>query len=168
MDLDLNITVEIGGKEVEVGQLLDINEADLSSEYAAQSARYAYVAVLAARAKEQWAEAERARKEEEAKAFEAYKHNADLIPEGSKYITDGFASNLVQSDEEVNAKKRVENTAEYNYRLLSALADALQMRSSMLISLGADQRQEYGQTDMHINKTLGEKAKAKMIARHNT
>jgi hypothetical protein len=165
--MELDVTVTIEGKEIEVSDLLAIDETDLSAEYAAQAARYAYVAVLAAKAKEQWAETERARKEDEAKAFEEYKNASDRIPEGSKYITDGYASQLVQADEVVNQHKKDENAAEYNYRLLLALSDALSMRASMLISLGADQRQEYNQTDMHLNDNLGERTKSALIARHN-
>ena len=151
MDLDLNINVEIGGKNVEVGQLLSIDETDLSTEYAAQAARFAYVAVLKAQAKKEWSEAERVRKEEEAAAFVAYKSKTELIPEGSKYITDGMAKQLVDSDGGVNEMRKAEIDAEYNYRLLESLVDGLSQRAQMLISLGADLRSEAEQTGMHLN-----------------
>ena len=163
MDLDLNIKVEIGGKEVDVGDLLSIDETDLSSEYAAQAARFAYVAVLKAQAKREWGEAERARKENEANAFVDYKSDTTQIPEGSKTITDGFAKQLVDSDPEVNDLKKQEIQAEYGYRVLEALSDALSQRAQMLISLGADLRQEMDQTSMHLNESADERLKERMM-----
>jgi len=165
MDLDLNIKVEIGGKEVDVGDLLSIDETDLSSEYAAQAARFAYVAVLKAQAKREWGEAERARKENEANAFVDYKSDMTQIPEGSKTITDGFAKQLVDSDPEVNDLKKQEIQAEYGYRVLEALSDALSQRAQMLISLGADLRQEMDQTSMHLNESPDERLKERMMRR---
>lgn len=165
MDLNLDITVEIGGKEVDVGELLSIDETDLSSEYAAQAARFAYVAVLKAQAKREWGEAERTRKEEEASAFVDYKSDPEQIPEGSKYVTDGYAAQLVQSDEEVNDLRKREIEAEYGYRVLEALSDALGQRAQMLISLGADLRQELDQTSMHLNESADEHLKERMMRR---
>jgi hypothetical protein len=163
MDLDLNVKVEVGGKDVSVGELLSIDETDLSTEYAAQAARYAYVAVLKAEAKRIWGEVERARKEEEAKAFVEYKARLELVPKGSKYITDGYAAQLVQSDEEVNAFKEREIQAEYNYRLMEALADGLAQRAQMLISLGADLRSEMQQTDMQLKEGADERLKQRVL-----
>jgi len=165
MDLDLNIKVEIGGKEVDVNDLLSIDETDLSSEYAAQAARFAYVAVLKAQAKREWGEAERARKENEANAFVDYKSDTTQIPEGSKTVTDGFAKQLVDSDPEVNDLKKEEIQAEYGYRVLEALSDALSQRAQMLISLGADLRQEMDQTSMHLNESPDEHLKERMMRR---
>jgi len=166
MDLDLNIRVEIGGKDVSVSELLSIDETDLSSEYAAQAARFAYVAVLKAQAKRQWGEAERARKENEAYAFVAYKSDTEQIPKGSKTVTDGFAKQLVESDPEVNDLRKKEIEAEYGYRVLEALSDALAQRAQMLISLGADLRQEMDQTSMRLNETPNDRLKERLMQRH--
>lgn len=166
MDLDLNISVSIGGKEVDVGELLSIDESDLSSEYAAQAARFAYVAVLKAQAKREWGQAEADRKKEEADAFVDYKSDPEQIPEGSKTVTDGFAKQLVDSDEDVNELRQGEIEAEYGYRLLEALTDALGQRAQMLISLGADLRQEMDQTSMHLNQTADEHLKERMMRRN--
>ena len=165
MDLDLNISVTIGGKDVSVGELLAIDETDLSSEYAAQAARFAYVCVLKAQAKREWGEAERIRKEDEAKAFVDYKSDPEQIPEGSKTVTDGFAKQLVDSDERVNELRQHEIEAEYGYRVLEALSDALGQRAQMLISLGADLRQEMDQTSMHLNESADERLKERLMRR---
>lgn len=151
MNLDLDVSVELGDRIIHSKELLDINEADLSTEYAAQASRFAYVAVLAAEAKALWAEAERRRKDEEALAFAEYKNNPANIPDGSRSVTDGFAGQLVQADETCNELRKEENEAERKYRVLSALSDALEMRASMLITLGADLRAERDQTGL---KTL--------------
>jgi len=166
MDLDLNIKVEIGGKDVSVSDLLSVDETDLSSEYAAQAARFAYVAVLKAQAKRQWGETERARKEEEANAFVAYKSDPESIPEGSKTVTDGFAKQLVDSDLAVNDLRKKEIEAEYGYRLLEALSDALSQRAQMLISLGADLRQEMDQTSMHLLESADDRLKERLMQRY--
>ena len=163
--LDLNVTVELDGRVIESQELLDINEADLSTEYAAQAARFAYVAVLAAEAKAAWAEAERRRKEDEALAFQSYKNDPEAIPDGSKSVTDGYAGQLVQSDENCNKLKVAENEAEKNYRILSALTDALQMRASMLISMGADLRTEREQTGMKMLENPADDVKKALSSR---
>ena len=165
MDLDLTISVSIGGKDVSVGDLLSIDETDLSSEYAAQAARFAYVAVLKAQAKREWGEAERTRKEDEAKAFVNYKSDPEQIPTGSKTVTDGFAKQLVDSDAQVNELRQEEIEAEYGYRVLEALSDALGQRAQMLISLGADLRQEMDQTSMHLNESADERVKERLMRR---
>lgn len=166
MQLDTNITVELDGKDVDTQDLLAINEADLSTEYATQAARFAWIAVIKADAKREWAEAERVRKEDEAKAFVDYKNSDDLVPPGSKSVSDGYAAQLVQSDPDCNDARKRENEAEYNYRLLEALTDALSMRANMLVSLGADLRTERDQTGMKILENPGDALKNHLRSRN--
>jgi len=156
MQLDMNIRVELDGKEVNTQALLSINEADLSTEYATQAARFAWIAVLKAEAKRQWSEAERARKEEEAIAFKDYKNSTADIPPGSKSVSDGYAAQLVQLDPDCNELRQAENEAEYRYRILEALTKALELRGSMLISMGADLRMEREQTGLNILEDPGD------------
>jgi len=152
MDQELNVQVEIDGKTIETADLLGIDENNLSTEYAAQAARFAYVAVLKARAKRLWMAAEATRKEVEASAFVFYKSDDGSIPTGGKSVSDGLAHELVAADDECVRVKEEEIKAEEDYRLLEALTSALDMRANMLVSLGADLRAERDMTSMRTNE----------------
>jgi len=142
MQLDMNLTVTLGDKDVRLGDLLVVDQTNLSNEFSAQSARFAYVAVLAAIAKGKHSDAVRKRKAEEGTAFVEYKNDEEYIPKGSRTVSDGVAQSLVNSDNDCMRARHVEARAEEDMLLLQAVRDALRMRADMLQSLGASLRHE--------------------------
>jgi hypothetical protein len=151
LDLDYNIIVAVGKKDISIRELLDVDDADLSNEFAAQSARYAYFAVLAARAKQDWQGAVDARKREEATAFVEFKSDKELVPPGSRTVTDGLANNYVDMDDRVAEFRNTAHELETRYRVMEAIARSLEMRANMLQSIGADRRKEQEMTGMHVD-----------------
>jgi hypothetical protein len=149
---ELDIKIDVLGKEVDVKELMEIDDTNLSNEFAAQSTRFAYFAVLAAKARLEWMESIRERKQEEAAAFQAFKASDDLIPPGSRGVTDGYASQLVEVDENCVTLRISENKAEYRYRLMEALSSAFQMRGSMLQSIRANLQAEMEMIGMSVQE----------------
>lgn len=156
-----DIDVTLSGKKVSVKELLEIDEADLSTEFAAQAARYAYFAVLEAKSERRLSEAVEARKIEEAEAFAFYKSDPESIPQGSKTVTDGYANQLVKLDDICIAAKQLEIDLQYDYKILRAVSAAFHMRADMLRSLGAALRHEQDMTGMATRENPGNDWKRK-------
>jgi hypothetical protein len=149
--MNLDITIHVDGKDLNTQELLTIDEANLNDEYATQAARYAYFAVLTAQAEKAWKQAERLRKRVEADAFIEYKSDEELIPKGSRTVSDSLANSYVDSDEEVLSARRDELEAEHQYKLMRAISTAFYQRADMLQSLGAQLRHESDMTGMHVD-----------------
>lgn len=147
-DFDLDTSIEVSDKAISVRELLDIDEADLNSEFACQAARYAYFAVLEAKAERQWKGAVRRRREEEALAFKSFKSDKEMIPPGGRTVSDDYASSLVLIDEVCSELKEKELEAQYRHSLMKSISFAFSMRANMLQSLGANLRAEQGMTGM--------------------
>lgn len=146
--LDLDVKVAVDGKVYRVGDVMDVDQADLPNEFAAQAALYAYFAVLAAEAEAAYDKAVDERKDMEAAAYMYYKNDTDSIPSGSRSVSDGTADKLVQTDEEVQEAYDYELASKRDWKILRAMADSLKMRADMLQSIGAHLRHEYDMTGM--------------------
>jgi hypothetical protein len=140
--VDLDITVSIDGKNVSVRDLLRVDDTDLPNEFACQAARYAYIAVLAAKAEEAFLKAERARKRAEADAYLYFKNDPESIPQGSRTVSDGTAEKLVEDDDDCEKARKAEIVAKYKYHLLRDIARAFEQRANMLQSMGSHLRHE--------------------------
>lgn len=156
-----DVEMKLNGKEISVKELLEIDEADLSTEFAAQAARYAYFAVLEAQAERKLLDATEARKIEEATAFAYYKSDSESIPAGSKSVTDGYANQLVRLDEDCIEAKRLEIDLQHDYKIMRAISAAFHMRADMLRSLGAALRHEQDMTGMATRENSGNDWKRK-------
>lgn len=150
--LDFDVTVHVDGKDVSVRDLLDIDETNLSNEYASQSARYAYFAVLEQQAHVIWQQAKEAREREEAAAFVSYKNDESQVPKGGRSVSDKLAEELVSDDAECNVAKDIEMEAEHDYLVLRAVTRAFYMRASMLQSFGANLRHEHDMDGISIRE----------------
>ena len=151
---DLDVTINVVDKEVSVKDLLSIDNTDLSTEFAAQAARYAYFAVLTDQAEDAYLKAKRLREEVEAEAFLEYKNDAKLIPNGSRTVSDPLTDKYVASDEGVVEEKQDEEEARLRFKLMKSITSAFHQRASMLQSMGAHLRHEEDMTDMHVNDSI--------------
>ncbi len=167
IELDFDVTVQVGGKAVSVRDLLDVDETSLSNEYATQSARYAYFAVLEAQAHGLWQAAKEAREREEATAFIEFKDDAELIPKGSRSVSDKLAQELVAGDEQCGSWRAAEMDAEHNDLILRAVTRAFYMRASMLQSFGANARHEQDMDGISIREQDDASRHAKALIRQN-
>lgn len=134
-------------EKLDVEKLLTIDQSNLAEEFTKQAATYAYWSG-------QLAEAERIRavvdnrKDQEYAAADAY-YRDELDSKGQKY-TEAVIRGLVTRDEDYQKFVEEMHNADYVYNALRGLLKALDMRSSMLISLGATLRAEQDMTGMTI------------------
>ncbi len=165
-DFDERIMMQGLSHAVSTKDLVSIDQTDLNNEFASQAARYAYFAVQCAMARCARDMAEKVYKEDAAAAFVEYKNDPEMIPEGSRTVTDGLANMLVATDENCARLKNAHIEAEQEFRVLEALVRALDMRANMLISLGAQLRSEADMDGMHISKRdPGDAARAAIAKR---
>jgi len=140
-----------GSKELEfdIMDVFDIDNDDLSKEFSKQPALFAYFSALQADAERLTALAEFDRDAEYAAADEAYRHALDL--QDKKYTEAVIRSNVLQ-DEDYDAANRKFLEFQYFSNLLKLIVRALSQRSEMLISLGAQIRQEISMTGMNVRE----------------
>lgn len=163
--LDFDVTVHVDGKDVSVRDLLDIDETNLSNEYASQSARYAYFAVLEQQAHVLWQNAKESREREEAMAFVEFKNGETFIPKGGRSVSDALAKELVIDDVSCCNARDAEMRAEHDYLVLKAVTRAFYMRASMLQSFGANLRHEHDMDGISIREQDGDVRDMKSIIR---
>jgi len=150
--LNLDVNVKVADKDLSVKELLEVDQADLPNEFAAQAARYAYFATMTSSAELAWLDCVRQRKESEASAYMFYKNDKESIPDGSRSVSDGTAAKLVDIDEEVSVAREEEDVALHKFHTLRDLSRAFEQRASMLQSMGAQLRHEYDMTDMESGR----------------
>ena len=150
--VDINVQLD-DGKRVSVAGLTEIDQDNLNDEFASQSAKYAYFAVLCAEARVTRDTAQDAYKQEQGDAFVAFKRDEDgEFSINDKPVTDGLANQLVAADDGCAQLKQEYLEAEREFRVLDALVRSLDMRANMLISLGANLRSEAEMDGMHISE----------------
>jgi len=138
----MDVNIRLQGRKVSIKELLNIDLTDLSSEFAAQAAMYAYIGVLTAEAEKIWNLATRHRKRVEAEAFKYYKDDEHSIPMGSRSVSDSLATHLIAMDEEVIDARTKEIETQFRFNVLRSVTIAFYTRSSMLQSTGATLRHE--------------------------
>lgn len=165
MDYNISLgklTVELGeDEEIELNadELLVIG-ADLSMEFTRQASSYAYVAMLAARADGIWQETKRDLDEVYAKTDREVRR--DFLTSGDKITEDKVKQGVRLRRGYIEAAME-ELFYREQHLVMKALERSMDMRSSMLISLGAHLRAEAQATGMVIKdfkETLRAQSKA--------
>jgi len=134
---------------VRLGDIFSIDETNLSVEMAKQAGLYAYFATQMAYAEYTLARASISKDEEYA---EADTHYRNVLQEVGEKYTEAVIRSAVFQDEDYQTVIGAEATAKKDYRLLRVICQALEMRATMLQSLGAHLRHELDMTGMNIRK----------------
>jgi hypothetical protein len=108
-----------------------------------------YVACLVADAEAEWNVAKQF--VSTCKAELDQRMRAKIAARGEKTTESGIAA-MVETHDDYVAAVDAEINARYQHQLLKSISSAMDMRSSMLISLGAHLRSEMDQTQMHISE----------------
>lgn len=160
IDLKSKITININSvaKEYDVAELLEIDENNLSTEFAQQAAVFGYFATAQAAA-EDVAERRKIEKEREyAKADEYWRAWHDKREK--KYTETVIRSTVIRDDDYIKAETYYNNAA-HDANMLKLIVRALGQRADMLISLGAHLRAEMEMTGMNIRQKPDVAADAK-------
>src|SRR3990167_2305323 len=132
-EVDVKFTHNGKDKKIVIGELFDIDDTDLTKEFAKQASLYAYFATTQADAERELAMADSIKDQEYATADEFFRKEKE--EQGHKY-TEAVIKSLIMRDEDY-LKVLLEYTdADHNVNVLKAITRALQMRAEMLISLG--------------------------------
>jgi hypothetical protein len=134
-------------KSVDISELFDIDENNLTAEFAHQASLYAFFATIQADAERELAHTALEKEQEYASADEY--HRRSLEKKEQKY-TEAVIRSLVMRDEDYEKAYNAYALAQQEVDILKAIVRALQMRAEMLISLGAQLRQEYSMTGMNV------------------
>ena len=142
---------------IRLGDLFSIDETNLSAEMAKQAGLYAYFATQMAHAEYTLARAVISKDEEYARTDEILRDElAEEFEEAGKKLTkltEAVVKAAILQDEDYLSSADVEATAKKDYRLLRVICQALEMRATMLQSLGAHLRHELDMTGMNIRKS---------------
>ena len=153
--MDAKLEVTILGDTVEILSMLEINEDNLSAEYTRQAALFAWVAAEAAAAERDHANA--AVNKDTTYAELDFKCREWASNNGQK-TTEAEIKAMIQADDSYIAAVSTLNDAEYVMNIMKALVQAMRIRADMLVSLGANMRQEMGMTGMTMQQHTMEKA----------
>jgi len=157
--LSTTISIIVDGKErvYSTEELLQIDQTDLSEEFATQAARYGYFAVLVAAVEADYKQAKHATELMYADTDNLVRQE---MKEAGLKTTEAAIKSAILLDEDYCQVLDRELAALRDYKLLSALVRALEQRASMLQSLGAHVRHEYDMTDMTIKDSVDKLSKA--------
>jgi len=140
INLDLDDIIPIGG--------------DLNVEFREQPSLYAYIAMLAADAESMWREAKRTVDEVYAETDKAVR---DELQAYDKRITEKKVASEVEIRRGYREAVAYELACRHQYNIMNVLQESMDMRSHMLISLGAHERAEAEQTGMSISEKTKER-----------
>jgi len=142
------IEIVMPGKEkilVDLDKLFDIDETNLTKEYAKQASTYAYYGSLYNIADKSVMEMDAKKDSTYAELDLAYR---DELKDDKP--TEGRIKSMVLTDEGYSEVLDKYSNAVHRRNTLRTLMDALKMRADMMISMGAHLRYEYDQTGMNI------------------
>lgn len=142
-------------RSIDIAELFDIDEANLTREFSRQASLYAFFATLQADAEYELANA--SLDKDQAYAVADDKNRKYMDKREMKY-TEPVIKSLVIRDEDYQAKYDDWAWAEHEVEALKAIVKALQMRAEMLVSMGAQLRQEYNMTGMNVRERAYEAA----------
>lgn len=145
------------GVVLNLANLLEIREANISDDFAHQAAVYGWVGVQLADAEHEVSVCKAKREEVEAE-LDDY-HREELKAEGVKF-TEAVVRSRVVLDNDYEQVADALRRAEYAQRQLRMVHDALKMRSDMLIQLGAHMRAERDMIGMNMKADPAEAYKA--------
>lgn len=151
----LKVVVKKDGKNVakliRLGDVFSIDETNLSEELARQAGLYVYFAIQMAYAEHTQARAIISKEESYADADGYYREELvrEFKTDGRK-LTEAVVKAAIIQDDGYHDDVIAEANAKLEYRLLRVLCQALEMRATMLQSLGAHLRHELDMTGMNI------------------
>lgn len=144
------------GEDDEVGTFVDIDKFvpvgdDISLEFKEQASKYAYIAVLAAQAEAEWQESKTRLKRTYA--------NIDKDTRGRLAVVGGKVTEAMVSAEIELTRGYVEDRDEEQfyhrqYLIMRAIETSMKMRADMLVSLGAQLRNEASQLGLTTKKMV--------------
>lgn len=137
-------------QEIDLGDYLNIDDADISQEYIKQAGMYAFLSELLAAADRDLQYADMAKDQAEAESDAYWRDYHDK--RGEKY-TEGVIKADIKMDEDCIKSQTTFIERQYNVNLLKALVNSMKMKADMLISLGAQRRSEYDMTGMRVNQS---------------
>jgi hypothetical protein len=148
-DIPGNVVVVIRGEKhtYNIADLLEIDENNLSKEFASQAALFGFFATAQAEAEMEMEMASSAKDREYATADEYYR--SELERKEKKYTEAVIRSSIIRDVDYVTAEQGF-HIAEHNANMLKMIVKALGQRAEMLISLGAHLRAEADMTGMSI------------------
>ena len=120
-------------KTIDIGKLFNIDEDNLTKEFANQASLYAYFSTLQADIERNLAIISIKRDQEYASADEYHRHYLD---KREKKYTEAVIKSLVIRTEEYMIVDQEFVDATYDLNVIKAIVRALQMRAEMLISIG--------------------------------
>lgn len=162
-DEDIEIPVRLANgkiKVLNVQEELSVSEETLSQDYMEQAGKYAWWAVLAESAKAQRDKKEIDMDKAEAEADKRVRKELEL--DGVK-ITESLVKSRIKLDSEYLEAVDAYNKAKKNAAVLDKLVRAFDHRKEMLISLGAQLREEKG----NVGDLRSLKSKAKEVTNNN-
>ena len=145
------ISVVVGKviKELDLADIFSIDETELTREYSQQASLYAYFSTLTADAERNVAMATMIMEQEYAIMDQEYR--SDAVADDVK-VTESMVKQAIISDKDYQKLSKNVINKKYYFRVLKAVADALEQRANMLVSLGAYLRHEQDMTGMNIRR----------------
>lgn len=151
LDFDLDISYKGMGKDkkVQLSEVLEIYEDDLTRHFAEQASIFGYFAI-------QLAEADRLLSKVKTEADQAYAEADAYYRKQYNELEQKYTETVIRGDvlldEDYNKVLDRQRLLERNVAILKAIVNALKMKAEMLISMGAHMRQEYDMTGMSIRQ----------------
>lgn len=149
-----------GLSRFDIGKLFNIDQTNLSSEFANQASMYAFFAVLAANADKVLAMKTLLCDQEYATADGYHRNQMDL--DGKKF-TEAVVKSMVVRDEEYCKTLEDKENASYDLDIIKAVVRAFEQRAMMLQSLGSYLRHEYDMQGMNIRERNAELTAEKSV-----
>jgi len=152
MNLDTVLEIFIDGKDISVDldAYIPVSE-DISAEFADQASRYAYIAMLAARAEAAYMESKTELKRVYAETDKEVRQ--DLASIGGK-STEAMVSVEIELRRGYKEAKDYEQYYYQQHLIMKAIETAMKMRADMLVSLGAQLRNEAQQLGMSVKSQV--------------
>jgi hypothetical protein len=158
--LDRKVISSISGLSIEVadgtkihkfhlGEIFDIDEANLTQEFAEQSGLFAFFSALWAKSEFNSSVIEFGLEQEQASADADSR--SELEAAGKKY-TEAVIRGMISLDEECSKLMESLLGQRYESKLLKAICDALKMRADMLISMGSHIRHEMDSMGLQVKE----------------
>ncbi len=130
--------------ELDIASYIPVGE-DISLEFRDQASKYAYVAMLAAKAEAEWLESKTLLKRTYAKTDQDVRR--DMASVGGR-VTEAMVSAEVELRRGYVQDKDAEQFYRRQHLVMQSIEASMKMRADMLVSLGAQLRNEANQLGM--------------------
>lgn len=136
-------------RELDLNKLFLIDDTDLIREFSQQASLFAYFSTLAADAERDVSFATMIVDQEAASVDHDYRA---FNSENDVKITESMVRHAISDDARYQKLSKIMINKKYHHKVLKAVADALEQRANMLVSLGAYLRHEMDMTGMNIRR----------------